>query len=109
MDGTVALLQRATHGNFGTLRDRVVEEFLDTREILLVDDLGNAFLLDAAVVPIEVLLDIRPKFLDQRAPLLLLDEYIVGADAGLPAIELLGRSQIARNFLHIRAFIDDDG
>ena len=61
------------------------------------------------VVAVEVLLYLRAELLDQGAFLLLLDEYIVGADAGLPAIELLGCRQIPCDFLHVPAFIDDDG
>ena len=104
-----ACFQRAAHGDLGALGDGIIEELLDAREILVVDDLGDVFLLDAAVVPVEVLPYLRPELLDQGALLLLLDEHIVGADAGLPAIELLGCRQVPRNLLHVRAFIDDDG
>ena len=109
MDRAVGLLQRAAHGDLGALGNGIIEELLDAREILVVDDLGDAFLLDAAVVPVEVLLHLRPELLDQGALLLLLDEHVVGTDAGLPAVELLGCRQVPRDLLHIRAFIDDDG
>ena len=58
---------------------------------------------------VEIRFHPRSKLIDQGALLLFLDEHIVGADAGLPAIELLGCGQIGRDLLHVRAFIDDDG
>ena len=50
MDRAVGLLQRAAHGDLGALGNRIVEELLDAREILVVDDLRDAFLLDPAVL-----------------------------------------------------------
>ena len=49
--------------------------FLMRAKFWLVDDLGDALLLDGAVVPVEVLPHPGAELLDQGVLLLLLDEY----------------------------------
>ena len=50
MDRAVSFFQSAAHGNLGALGHRIIEKFLDAAEVLIIDDLGDTFLLDAPVV-----------------------------------------------------------
>jgi len=66
MDRAVALLERAAHGDLGAPGDGIIEECLDTGEILIVDDLGDAFPPDAPVLAVKVLFDPGLKLLIAR-------------------------------------------
>src|ERR1700683_2159441 len=76
--------ENATHSSFGTLAHGIVEESLDSGKVLVVHNLGDACLVDAPVFAVEVFRHSGSKLLDQGILLLLLDEYIVGTDTGLP-------------------------
>ena len=67
MDRAVGCLQRAANGDFGALGNRIIEEPLDAGEILIIDDLGDVFLLDAPVVRVQVLFYLRLKLLESSA------------------------------------------
>ena len=73
MDSAVGFLQNAADCNASALGQSVIEKSLDSGEILRIDDLGNAFLLDSTVVRLQVLLDLGLKFFGQAVFLLLLD------------------------------------
>src|SRR5580698_602021 len=109
MDSAVSFFKGAAHSNLGALGQGIIEKFLDAGEVLSVDDLSDAFLLDAAVFAVQVLPHPGLKLRHQGALLRLLDEYVVRRYAGLPAIELLCCRQIPANLLHVRVLIDDDG
>ena len=108
MDGEVLRLGGAANSHRGAARDGIIEQALDPGKVARIDDLGDALLVDRPI-GIEVRGDLGLEQRDQPVLLLRLDEDVVRADAGLAAIELLGRGEIGRDLLQIGAVINNDG
>src|SRR5690606_22795384 len=105
--GPIRLFQYAAHGDAGTLLDGIREQPLDAIEVRLVHDLRDAVLPDRAVLGVQVLPDLGLELLDQRVLLVRPDEHVVGADACLSAVELLGRREVCRELLEVCILVDD--
>ena len=108
MDRQVGGVHLATGGDRGTLGDRIVDQRLHPREIGLVDDLGDAGLPDRAIVAIKIARHVGLEARHQPVALVASHEHIVGADAGLAAVELLGRCEVGGDLVDVGAFVDDD-